>query len=47
MHNPLLCGVVPLHGTSRGGPERMGPRPPPWVPSLKIRLVVAVSCPPG
>ena len=20
---------------SRGGPERMGPRPPPWVPLLK------------
>ena len=21
---------------SRGGPERMGPRPPPWVPINKI-----------
>ena len=22
-------------GCTRGGPERMGPRPPPWVPLLK------------
>ena len=30
----------------RGGPERMGPRPPPWVPLLKNPIMVAVSFPP-
>ena len=29
-----------------GGPERMGPRPPPWVPLLKNPIMVAVSFPP-
>ena len=29
-----------------GGPERMGPHPPPWVPLLKNVIVVAVSFPP-
>ena len=31
---------------SRGGPERTGPRPPPWVPLLKNLIMVAVSFPP-
>ena len=26
-----------------GGPERTGPRPPPWVPLLKNPIMVAVS----
>ena len=29
-----------------GGPERTGPRPPPWVPLLKNLIMVAVSFPP-
>ena len=29
-----------------GGPERMGPRPPPWVPLLRNPIMVAVSFPP-
>ena len=28
------------------GPERMGPRPPPWVPLLRNPIMVAVSFPP-
>ena len=29
-----------------GGPEKTGPRPPPWVPLLKNIILVAVSFPP-
>ena len=36
-----LCREGPLMPTV-GGPERMGPRPPPWVPLLKNPIVVAV-----
>ena len=27
--------ILFIFGATRGGPERMGPRPPPWVPLLK------------
>ena len=40
-HMPL-----PTAGGGGGGPERMGPRPPPWVPLLKNPIMVAVSFPP-
>ena len=39
----LICShFIAMFG--RVGPERMGPRPPPWVPLLN--LMVAVSFPP-
>ena len=40
-----LCFRV-VRPSVRGGPERTGPRPPPWVPLLKNLLMVAVSFPP-
>ena len=30
----------------RGGPEKIGPRPPPWAPLLKNPMMAAVSFPP-
>ena len=41
-----LCTPWPMYAFVRGGPERMGPRPPPWVPLLKNPIMVAVSFPP-
>ena len=40
----ILFGYVLSY--ERGGSERMGPRPPPWVPLLKNLIIVAVSFPP-
>ena len=39
----VLKKSVPNQG---GGSESMGPRPPPWVPLLKILITIAVSFPP-
>ena len=42
---PHWCQPLPRL-SNRGGPERMGPRPPLWVPLLKHFIMVAVSFPP-
>ena len=42
----LLALLVTFHPLTRGGPERTGPRPPPWVPLLKNLIMVVVSFPP-
>ena len=38
--------MVPFLMQEGGGPERMGFRPPPWVPLLKNLIMVVVSFPP-
>ena len=38
--------TAPVSSVVRGGPERTGPRPPPWVPLLRNLMMVAVSFPP-
>ena len=37
--------VSNFNSNVRGGPERTGPHPPPWVPLLKNLIMVVVSFP--
>ena len=45
-YKSIQANIISLLNRIRGGPERTGPRPPPWVPLLKNLLMVAVFFPP-